>query len=92
MKRYLKYTQIFTVSICLQVKIDILKDIKQIYLHPKNEYNSNNTTTHAKPRDYNTLTDTHISWQPLTHMINVQCTDTTHEVNSLKTRSLSASA
>lgn len=89
MKRYLKCTQIFTVSSCLHKKIKTPKDIKQIHLHPKTEYNSNNIIIHAKPWDYNTLTYIHTSWQPLTHMTNVQCTDITHKVNPLKTKSTS---
>lgn len=89
MKRYLKCTQIFTVASCLQ-KTETPKDIKQIHLHPKTEHNSSNIIIHAKLWDYNTLTYTHASWQPLTHMTNVQCTDITHKVNPLKTKRKSA--
>lgn len=65
------------------------KDIKQIHLHPKTEYNSN-IIIHAK--DYNPLTHTPTSWQPLTHMINVLLiTDITHKANLLKSKSISAS-
>lgn len=92
MRRYLTCTQIFTVSGCLHEKIKTPKDIKQIDLHPKTEYNSNMIITHVEPSDYNTLTYTHGSWQPLTHMINVRCTDITRKVNPLNPKSTNKSA
>lgn len=55
----------FTVSSCSHEKTKTPKDIKQIHLHL--EYNPNNQIIHAKPWDYNTLTYTHTSLQPLTH-------------------------
>ena len=67
MKKYLKCTQIFTVSSCLHEKTRTPKDRMQMCLHPKTEHNSNNIIIYAKPWDYNTLTYTHTSWQPLTH-------------------------
>lgn len=59
------------VSSCLQKNTKDPKNIKQIHLHPKTEYISN-IIIHAKPWDYNPFTHTPTTWQPLTHMINVQ--------------------
>lgn len=78
------------VSSCLQENTEAPKDTKQIRSHPKTEYNSN-IIIHAKPWDYNPLTCTPTSWQPLTHMINVLLiTDITNKVNPFKSKSTSA--
>lgn len=46
---------------------------------------------HVKPLDYNPLTHTPTSWQPLTHMVTVLLiTDITHKVNPLKSKGTSA--